>query len=87
MPDIPATRVPLPCPAETVVTNGVLLATVVTVDAYGRYVLEDAHTEVARDGLGRLVVHARCFPVLADELARSFRVVRWPAPTIELRAA
>jgi hypothetical protein len=88
MPDaLPATRVPLPCPAETVVTNGTVLATVLTIDALGRYVLEDAHTELARDDLDRLIVHERTFTVLADELARSYRVLRWPSSDAELRTA
>jgi hypothetical protein len=88
MPDaLPATRVPLPCPAETVVTNGVLLATVLTVDDAGRYLLEDAHTELERNDLGRLVIHERRFPVNADELARNYRVVCWPASHAELRTA
>lgn len=88
MPDaLPATRVPLPCPAETVVTDGTVLATILKVDEHGRYVLEDAHTELGRDDLDRLVVHARKFAVRPDELARRYRVVRWPASDVELRAA
>jgi hypothetical protein len=88
MPDtLPATRVPLPCPAETVVTDGKVLATILKVDDHGHYVLEDAHTELSRNDLDRLVVHARTFTVRPVELARRYRVVRWPVSDAELRAA
>lgn len=87
MPDLPATRVPLPCPAQTVVTNGEVLATVTGVDEVGRYTLEDAHTELGLDDCGRLVVIERTFVVAAAELQRAYRVVRWPEPMTELRAA
>lgn len=87
MPDLPATRVPLPCPALTVVTNGKTLATVLGVDEVGRYTLEDAHTELGRDDDGRLVVREHLFALPASELARNYRVVRWPDPVTELRAA
>jgi hypothetical protein len=87
MPDSPATRVPLPCPAFTVVTNGEILATVLTVDEMGRYTLEDAHTSISRDDNGRLVVREHLFALPASELQRNYRVVRWPDPVTELRAA